>query len=290
MLKSAAPRPARLAPAPAGLAVLEGGQESKNAHTAWQAGGVDKNKALRVTQLALFERCPKEWAARYIGGIKTPDTRASATGTLVHEVAEAFMRRELELGTPRFKEVEQKLLAAEVPLAEVMRMTDYLFKLQAMRDRVLAIEHEFLLSMVAGAMPVLGHMDLVLRLDEETISVNDHKTNRTYKPVDWWKDQLQPRMYGWAARQIWPGNRVMFKIGYVNLGRSVAWEITEQDDRETRDRFVKIWDGIQAGQATGEWEEKVSDACRWCPVKGQCATYQANFQNTLTSLGFPADI
>ena len=81
-----------------------------------------------------------------------------------------------------------------------------------------------------------------------------------------------------------PSKRVMFRIGYPNLGTFVEWETSPEDDAPLAMRIAKIWAYMQQYEAEGVWPKKVNDKCRWCPMRRSCSEYELatnDFNRTL---------
>jgi hypothetical protein len=270
--------PKRVTAAP--LPVLESGTVSKNAAI---AGQLD---ALRVTSLGVLDACPRQWQAKYVQGIGVgTSSKAGNLGTLAHEVIEAFLLGNLFLeDQARLLAIQAKLDQAGMPFHEIQALWAYLWQLKDDLPYVQAVELEFTLRVIEGALPLRGHIDLVLKRGDDLIIV-DHKTNRKAQPVTWWEQQLQPQAYAWAIRQMWPGHRLYFRIGYVNLGRSLTWQMRRETDFKFVQRFTALWEQFaEYRQKPEPWPARHNENCKYCPISGRCPTFIHQGQAFIDSL------
>lgn len=51
-----------------------------------------------ISQVQMFQRCPKQWKFRYVDGLKRPPNKAMATGTGIHEGLEFNSKVKIETG------------------------------------------------------------------------------------------------------------------------------------------------------------------------------------------------
>jgi CRISPR/Cas system-associated exonuclease Cas4 (RecB family) len=242
----------------------------------------------RVTGLQEYENCPKKWAAeRLFETGKQVSSKYAAIGTAVHAIIESHFKGEYAV-----RESQIKYMAdAGVDAEEITKCFRYIDLLSKERLQVGHLEMEFTLPLipVEGAKPVRGHLDFV-GIQDDILTIVDHKTNRTFEPVDVWKKKLQTRLYSMALRQLWKDhgvNEIRFIIGYVNLGTFVRWSTTAEDDVETAERITKIWNEIVEYTEKKEFEARLNDTCQYCSLTKVCDLFQNNvvkFQDSAASL------
>ncbi len=148
-----------------------------------------RNQHLSYSRLSRFEQCPLSFRLHYIEKAKADPGVPLRFGKAVHAVLEVLVREHMEqersgpLSEERAAELWQQAWAAE-DLSGVDVFQEGLDILRAfVRDQghlehhdVLAIEKEFRLPV--GPFTVLGFIDRIDRVDDETIEVIDYKTNR----------------------------------------------------------------------------------------------------------------
>lgn len=239
----------------------------------WGPAGLFALEYFRVSSMKVFEQCPHTWASRWLGHAEEGDSQAALIGTAVHTVAEEVIRAAF-LGEADDDAVGRAMQV--VPVEEHQACIEYMSSLPSPADwNLLALEDEFTIGMWSGMPPIRGHIDAVFERADGSgdVLVVDHKTNRRYDGVDYWSNQLQMLLYAWAVRQKWPGRRVRFRIGYVNVGTNVEWDTSPDDDGPLADRMRGIWERMQVYASSGQWPQAINSDCSWCPVKNICSTY-----------------
>jgi hypothetical protein len=240
---------------------------------------LDALDRFRVTQVASFADCPRRWKANMLGEGEQKESPYAAIGTAVHLVVEQYLRGDIDF-PESWHEVALRLEAAGVSPKERLSTRDYCLSLADRRGAVLALELEVQADLHIDAPPVVGHIDCLFLEEVEgqlAVIIRDHKTNRQLKPVEWWSQQTQPRLYALMVREYLRGNRaipwsvpIYFELGYVNLGVTHRWLTSEDNDREVRDLFRQMWDEFCVYERTGEWPERVNEWCGYCPLKKTC--------------------
>lgn len=235
---------------------------------------IDQLEFLRVTSLRVFEDCPYTWAAQWLGGNKSGDTDASKIGTAAHTIIEHFIRALWCLDDVVHDDAKAWGI---IPAPEQDKLYNYLDAHVEMHEkgyRLRCTEREVEGFMPGVDLPIRGHIDAEYDTPSGAILIEDHKTNRDYDPHEWWRQQLQQLLYAWMVRQENPGRRIIFRIGYPNLNRSVEWETDPADDVQLEARIQNIWAEMHMHQASGNWPKRVNDKCKWCPVRGNCSEYE----------------
>jgi RecB family exonuclease len=135
---------------------------------------------------------------------------------------------------------------------------------------VLAVEQEFRIPV--GPYELLGYMDRIDRIDDETIAVVDYKTNRlifTREEVD---TDLQLTVYLMAARRLWPWAKKVRLVFYLlRHGIRMETERTEEQLATARDYIVSLAE--QTEKAT-EYPPRLNPNCIYCDHRRQCSAYQ----------------
>jgi len=106
---------------------------------------------------------------------------------------------------------------------------------------ILGVEHEFLMEL--GGVKVKGVMDLVFEEDDSTIEVCDWKTGRAMSYEAAFKDP-QVRIYGAAARKIWPQYQHVIVTLFYLKHRPVSVPLSEKDDEKTLKSLHKYFEEI----------------------------------------------
>jgi len=240
---------------------------------------------IRVTSLKAFEECPYSWAVKYLTPGEPEEehrTGAAAIGTAVHAILEDFLMQ-LHAGT----EAGNMLTNWEiVPEHEHQAVHDYMASvadIQAINP--IAIEERLFYPIVNGMPPISGQMDFVTEIPGNGLLILDHKTNRKFDGVEFWRIQLQQLLYAWMARKEWPGYSVYkFRIGYPNLGSYVEWETSADDDEPLVEHIENIWTKILKHSFTNIWPRHINQYCGRCPIKFSCPLYTEATNGLVSSL------
>jgi CRISPR/Cas system-associated exonuclease Cas4 (RecB family) len=150
---------------------------------------------------------------------------------------------------------------------------------------VLAVEKEFRLS--AGPFSVLGFIDRVDRIDDETIEVTDYKTNRqlfTREEVD---TSLQLSLYEIAVRRMWPwAKNVRLTFAMLRHGVRMTTARTEEQLAAALAYVETI--GRMTESAT-DFPARVSGNCVYCDHRAQCPAYADALTGRRAVLGADPD-
>jgi RecB family exonuclease len=203
-------------------------------------------------------------------------------GKLMHAVFEVLVREHMEneltgpLSVDRAIELyregwaEAGLTGMDV-FQEGLEIIDAFVRDQGELDHrnVLAIEKEFSLSV--GRFTVLGFIDRVDWVDDETVEVIDLKTNRMLFTRDEVDHSLQMSLYHLAARELWPwakNIRLTFHMLRHRLRQTT--ERTEEQLEAAR-VYVETM-GTMTEEAT-EFPPRLNSNCCWCDHRQDCPAY-----------------
>ena len=240
------------------------------------------NKHLSYSRLSRFEQCPLSFKLHYIDKSKAEPGVPLKFGKLIHAVLEVLVREHMEdertgpLSEERALELYREGWAAE-GLSGIEVFEEGLQILQAfVRDQgelehldVLAIEKEFRLKV--GRFTVLGFIDRVDCVDDETVEVIDYKTNRLVFTRDEVDHSLQMSLYHLAARQLWPwAKKVRLTFHMLRHGLRLRTE-RSAEQLEAAVAYVETL-GAMTEEAT-EFPARLNTNCIYCDHRGQCPAY-----------------
>jgi hypothetical protein len=118
-------------------------------------------------------------------------------------------------------------------------------------------------------------MDMIYEDAGGNIYILDHKTNRSLDKLSYWQENLQPRIYAWAARQMYPGRRIFFQLGYVNFPMAMyTWETHAEDDAELERLLAMYWKEMEYQEKKNQWERTPNVNCRYCAIQTTCGARQ----------------
>lgn len=140
--------------------------------------------------------------------------------------------------------------------------------------RILASEREFNLEL--GRFVVNGKIDLVERVDDETIEITDFKTNRALFTEDELANDLQMSVYGAVAREFWPwAKRIRFTFDMLRHGARQPTVRTAQELDDAAGYVEALGERSEEPRTREEWRPTLQPLCAYCDSSARCATYQA---------------
>ena len=246
-----------------------------------------KNTHLSYSRLSRFEQCPLSFKLHYIDKARAEPGVPLRFGKAVHAVLEILVREHMEqeregpLSEDRAAELWKEAWAAG-ELSGVDVFQEGLDILRTfVRDQgaldhqdVLAIEKEFHLPV--GPFTVLGFIDRVDRVDDETIEVIDYKTNRMLFSRDEVASSLQLSLYQVAVQKIWPWAK------HVRLTFHMLRHNLKLRTERTPEQLAAALEYVDTmGRMTEEARDfpaRLNSNCIYCDHRRDCPAYAAALQ------------
>ena len=240
------------------------------------------NKHLSYSRLSRFETCPLSFKFHYIDKAQSEPGVPLRFGKAIHAVLEDLVREHMQqertgpLSEERALELLRKAWAAG-DLSGIELFQEGVEMLQAfVRDQgeldhkdVLAVEREFRLKV--GRFTVLGFIDRVDWVDDETVEVCDYKTNRMLFYRGEVDSSLQMSLYHLAAQQIWPWvKNVRLTFHMLRHGIRMRTQRTPEQ-LEAALAYVETMGGMT--EAATDFPARLNTNCVWCDHKQHCPAY-----------------
>lgn len=243
-----------------------------------------QNTHLSFSRLSRFEQCPLAFKLHYIDKLQSEPGPPLEFGKAVHAVLERLVREVVDDEQTRpleearafglFREAWKATSLTGTPLFEEgLRILSEFIREQGVLDHraVLAVEKEFRLPV--GPFTVLGFIDRVDWVDDETIEIIDYKTNHqlfTREDVD---TSLQLSLYQLAATRLWPWVKRV-QLTYWMVRHGVKQRTTRTPEQLTAAlEYVRTL-GEQTETAT-EYPPRLNSNCCYCDHKQHCPEYAA---------------
>ena len=241
-----------------------------------------KNQHLSYSRLSRFETCPLSYRLHYIEKKQAEPGLPLRFGKTIHAVLERLIKEVVDdertgtLSEERAIELYREAWGAERltgmdVFAEGLAILRRFIAEQGVVDHrdVLAIEKEFRLPV--GPFEVLGFIDRVDWIDDETVEVIDYKTNHqlfTREEVD---TSLQMSLYEVAVRRLWPWAKKV-KLTFWMLRHGVR-QVTTRTEEQLADALAYVETlGRQTETAT-EYPARLNTNCSYCDHRKQCPAY-----------------
>ena len=246
-----------------------------------------KNQHLSYSRLSRFETCPLSYRLHYIEKKQAEPGLPLRFGKTIHAVLERLIKEVVDdertgtLSEKRAIELYREAWGAEQltgmdVFAEGLAILRRFIAEQGVVDHrdVLAIEKEFRLPV--GPFEVLGFIDRVDWLDDETVEVIDYKTNRQLFNRDEVDTSLQMSLYEVAVRRLWPWAKKV-KLTFWMLRHGLRQETTRTPE-QLADALAYVETlGRQTETAT-EYPARLNTNCSYCDHRKQCPAYAEALQ------------
>lgn len=241
-----------------------------------------KNQHLSYSRLSRFETCPLSYRLHYIEKKQAEPGLPLRFGKTIHAVLERLIKEVVDdertgpLSEQRAIELYREAWGAERltgmdVFAEGLAILRRFIAEQGVVDHrdVLAIEKEFRLPV--GPFEVLGFIDRVDWIDDETVEVIDYKTNHQLFTRDEVDTSLQMSLYEVAVRRLWPWAKKV-KLTFWMLRHGVRQETTRTEE-QLADALAYVETlGRQTETAT-EYPARLNTNCSYCDHRKQCPAY-----------------
>ena len=241
-----------------------------------------KNQHLSYSRLSRFETCPLSYRLHYIEKKQAEPGLPLRFGKTIHAVLERLIKEVVDdertgpLSEERAVELyreawgTERLTGMDV-FAEGLAILRRFIAEQGVVDHrdVLAIEKEFRLPV--GPFEVLGFIDRVDWIDDETVEVIDYKTNHQLFTRDEVDTSLQMSLYEVAVRRLWPWAKKV-KLTFWMLRHGVR-QVTTRTEEQLADALAYVETlGRQTETAT-EYPARLNTNCSYCDHRKQCPAY-----------------
>lgn len=240
------------------------------------------NTHLSFSRLQRFEQCPLSFKLHYIDQRKSEPGVPLRFGKAIHAVLETLLgeavatrttgqlssARAIELFGPEW--AKANLVGLEF-FAQGVAILKQFVRDEGVLDpsTVLATEKEFRLDI--GGFSVLGIIDRVNRIDDETVEIVDYKTNHQLFTRDEIDASLQMSLYELAARQLWPWAKKV-RLTFWMLRHGLRQTTTRTaDELEAAKAYVEAM-GKQT-EAASEYPARVHSGCTYCDHRSACPAY-----------------
>ena len=240
-----------------------------------------RNTHLSFSRLSRFETCPLSYRFHYIDQLPAEPGVPLRLGKLIHAVLENLVREVLEdeITGPLSEERAVELLREAWAADELVGVDVFQEALRIVRDFVRSqgvVDHRNVLAvekfrLPVGEFEVLGFIDRVDQVDDETIEVIDYKTNRqlfTREEVD---TSLQLSLYAAAVKRLWPWAKKV-KLTFLMLRHGVRLETTRTEEQLADALTYAEVLGKQTETAT-EFPPRLNANCSYCDHRQHCLAY-----------------
>jgi RecB family exonuclease len=246
-----------------------------------------RNAHLSYSRLTRFEQCPLSYKLHYLDKKQAEPGVPLRFGKVIHAVLENLVREVVvdertgplseDRAVDLFREAwaDDGLAGIGVFEEGLHILREFVREEGAIDHRdVLAVEKEFHLSV--GPFTVLGFIDRVNWVDDETVEVVDYKTNRqifTREEVD---SSLQMSLYHIAAQQLWPWAKNV-KLVFRMLRHGIR-QATTRTPEQLADALTYVETLGAQTETASEFPARLNANCVYCDHRLHCPAYAEALQ------------
>jgi len=248
-----------------------------------------KNDHLSFSRLTRYESCPLSYRLHYIDKHQPEPGITLRFGKVIHAVLERLVREVVDdersgpLSEDRALTVFRDAWTADgltgIELfQEGIEILQRFVREQGVIEHrdVLAVEKEFRLPV--GPFTVLGFIDRVDCVDDETVEVIDYKTNRQLFTRDEVDTSLQMSLYHVAARKLWPWAKKV-KLTFWMLRHGVRQE-TERTPEQLDAALAYVETLGKQTEVATSFPARLNTNCPYCDHRAGCPAYAEALKGT----------
>ncbi len=246
-----------------------------------------RNQHLSYSRISRFEQCPFSYRVHYIDKQKAEPGLPLRFGKAIHAALEGLLKEVIddELTGPLsedralhfFREAwtAEGLSGIEVFEEGTKILRDFIRNQGIVDHRdVLALEKEFRLPV--GPFTVLGFIDRVDWVDDETVEVIDYKSNHMLFTRDEVDSSLQMSLYHIAAQRLWPWAKKV-KLTFWMLRHGARQETTRTEE-QLADALAYVETLGRQTETANEYPARLNSNCSYCDHRKDCPAYAEALQ------------
>lgn len=248
---------------------------------------------LSATRISTFLQCKMRYAYSYVIKESKTANPAFRLGTAVHEALEKAGQLLMEADYAPFDEARtQEVLDAYHTAAVregVYDSTDYIEGLSIIKrkllnlegdGKIIALEQKFGFEgtpsvVTSGGAELIGAIDKVVHLDDETLIIKDYKTSKTIPDTEKLRSDIQLSMYDYVARRLYPGyKRIILALDMVKHNELVFTYRTPEEVVDFEQFLNTVYEQmVNFNVETAKTQ--LNPLCSWCDFRNICNEYKS---------------
>ena len=250
-----------------------------------------KDIKLSATRISTFLKCKRKYWFQYVEHLPKLSNPSFKLGLACHESLELagkiWIKKEKFSKTDKQKilgyydkisireGIEEMAVHAEGKRLVKNRINDF-----ALGTKIISLEERFGFGngnypdlKTNLGIPLIGAMDKVIELDEDSLLVVDYKTSRTAPTADQLKEDLQLSLYDLVANLIWPKyKRIILCLDMLRSEPIYTYRTVEQ--REDFNKYLTVVYKEMASLKEKGAYASLNTFCPWCDFKDYCKIYE----------------
>ena len=250
-----------------------------------------KEKVLKLssTRINTFLQCKLKYWYNYFEHLPKLENPAFKLGLAVHESLELAGHKWMERGLFNEEDTKEILdVFDKVAIREgIENLSVYQEGRRLVQNRlnefdlgkgIISLEYRFGDNGGADVVTeegvyLVGAMDKVIEVDEDTLLIVDYKTSKTIPTSDQLKSDIQLSIYDVAASMKWP----KYKRNILALDLLKSEILYTYRTNESRQLFKHYLKNLRDAMAVFDKKEAIASLnmfCPWCDYKDYCPTYK----------------
>lgn len=250
---------------------------------------------ISATRISMFLQCKQKYWFNYHDHLPKMSNPAFKLGLACHESLELAGQIWMEKG--HFTAADKKRILDcynEVSVREgledlglhkagielVKRRIDNF----ALGKRIISLEEKFGFDddndiMTKDGVYLIGAMDKIIEVDEDTLMVVDYKTTSVAPTGPQLKEDMQLSIYDLVARMKWPEyKRIVLCLDLLKSSYQYTYRTAEESE-ECSD-YLKVVHDEMSSLRKGDATPSLNLFCPWCDFRGFCRAYKKAYEKT----------
>lgn len=254
-----------------------------------------KQIKLSATRINTFLQCKQKYWFNYYDHLPKISNPVFKLGLAVHESLELagniwlekgkFTKADIKKVTDKYKEVSVKegledFGAHKEGLVLVKkRLKDFIPE----GHKLLGLETPFGFKgapdiTTKDGVHLLGAIDKVVAVDEDTVLIVDYKTSKTAPTIDQLKSDKQLSMYDYVASKLYPGKRIIVSLDL--LKHDILYSYRTPEEREEFEEYLKLIYDEMVALKKEDVKPTLNTFCPWCDYREYCDGYKKACANS----------
>lgn len=244
------------------------------------------NKIIRLsaTRINTFLQCKLKYWLNYYEHLPKVPNPAFKLGTACHEALEyagqiwkkkgKFTKTDIKKILKTYEEVairegiEDQIVYKEGLLLVTNRINDF-----DIGKKIISVEEDFKDVKTKEGVLLIGAMDKVVEVDEDTLLIVDYKTSKTAPTADELRNDIQLSIYDLVASIKFPQYKRII-VSLDMLRKDIIYSYRTVEDRASFSEYLKLIHEQMTNFKKKDAEPSLQILCPWCDYKDYCDTYK----------------
>lgn len=251
-----------------------------------------KNIKLSATRISTFLRCKRKYWFQYHEKMPKLSNPSFKLGLACHESLELAGKIWMEKGKFDKKDLEKIFkFYDEISVREGIEELDVhawgkdMVKSRlssfALGNKIISLEEKFGFwndptnqdLKTKYGVPLMGAMDKIVELDNDTLVIVDYKTSKTAPTPEQLKEDIQLSLYDLVASMLYPQyDRIILCLDMLKSDPVYSYRTPEQ--REAFDKYLLVVYNEMLKLKDKDAFASLNVFCPWCDYKDYCPKYQ----------------